>query len=258
MRYLCFIFLISVIFISISSASPLTVHYLDVGQGDSALIEHNNHNMLIDAGPLDAGPTILSYLQSRGITNLDVMVSSHPHSDHIGGMVDVLNEIPVQLFVDNGATHTTPVYRDLEKVLVKKQIPYANAGWGDVIPFTDDVHIEVTHPDYLSDDMNEDSLALLLTYGDVTLFFPGDCEQCDATADVVKLAHHGSKGSASRGLLHNDYPQDVIISLGRNNDYHYPAPSTMNALTKAGISVHRTDLEGTIVLKTDGKRYWFV
>lgn len=109
MRYLCFIFLISVIFISISSASPLTVHYLDVGQGDSALIEHNNHTMLIDAGTLDAGPTILSYLQSRGITYLDVMVSSHPHSDHIGGMVDVLNEIPVQLFVDNGATHTTPV-----------------------------------------------------------------------------------------------------------------------------------------------------
>lgn len=257
MRILGFIFLLSFLFISISSASPLTAHFFDVGQGDSVLIEHDGHTMLIDAGPLDSGPMILSYLRDLGVSNLDVVVSSHPHSDHIGGMVDVLNAIPVKLFVDNGATHTAPIYKDLMKVLVQKQTPYASAKTGDMIPFAEDVNIEVTNPGIISDDLNEDSLAFLLTYGDVRIFFPGDCEQCDASCDVVKLAHHGSKGSASRGILNGDTPTDVVISLARDNEYHYPAPSTMNALTKSGITVHRTDMDGTIVLKTDGKKYWF-
>lgn len=251
------LFLLLFFIVSVSSASPLTVHFLDVGQGDSAVIEHDGHSMLIDAGDLDAGPTVLSYLRRLGISSLDVMVSSHPHTDHIGGMVDVLNGIPVKLFVDNGATHTAPAYRDLMKVLVKKQTPYASAKKGDSIPFTKDVKIQVTHPVFLSDDLNEDSLALLLTYGDARIFFPGDCEACDASCDVVKLAHHGSKGSATRGILKKDTPRDAVISLSRDNDYHYPAPSTMNALTKAGVKIHRTDQEGTIVLKTDGERYWF-
>ncbi|MGV8108289.1 ComEC/Rec2 family competence protein [Methanospirillum sp.] len=250
-------FLIVLFLVSISSASPLSVHFFDVGQGDSALIEHDGHIMLINAGDLDAGPTVLPYFRSLGITSLDVMVSSHPHTDHIGGMVDVLNAMPVDLFVDNGATHTAPAYKDLMKILVKKQTPYATAKKGDAIPFTDDVKVQVTNPGILSDDLNEDSLALLLTYGDVRIFFPGDCVACDASADVVKLAHHGSKGSATRGILNKDKPTDIVISLAEDNEYHYPAPSTMNALTKAGVTVHRTDLDGTIVLKTDGKRYWF-
>jgi len=243
--------------VSFSSASLLTVHFLDVGQGDSAFIECDGHTMLIDAGPLDSGLTIVSYLQNLGIKNLDVIVSSHPHSDHIGGMVDVLNAFPVHLFVDNGAKHTTPVYRDLMKVIEKKQIPYTTAKKGNVIPFADTVSVTVTNPTFLFGDMNEDSLALLLKYGKIRLFFPGDCEACDALADVVKLAHHGSKGSATRGILNKDKPDDVVISLGRDNDYHYPAPSTVNALKKAGVKIHRIDEESTIILKTDGKRYWF-
>lgn len=242
----------------ISPVSSLTIHFLDVGQGDSALIEHNGHTMLIDAGDMDAGPGILSYLKSQGIKNLDVLVSTHPHTDHIGGMSDILNTLPVGLYVDNGATHTTPAYRNLEKALIKKQTPYATATKGDKIPFTDDIAIRVTSPDELSGDMNEDSLALLLTYGEVRIFFTGDCESCDASCDIVKLAHHGSKGSATRAILNGDTPDCAIISLGADNEYHYPAPSTMNALKKAGVEIFRTDEEGTIVVRTDGKKYWFL
>jgi len=252
------IFVIFSLILIISPVSSLSVHFLDVGQGDATLIRHNGHTLLIDAGDMDAGPDILSYLQYQGVTRLDVLVSTHPHTDHIGGMSDILQALPVSLYVDNGATHTTPAYRNLEKALIKKQIPYATAKKGDTIPFTDDMTILVTSPDELTGDLNEDSLALLLTYGEVRIFFTGDCESCDASCDIVKLAHHGSKGSATRAILNGDIPDCAIISLGIDNEYHYPAPSTINALKKAGVEVFRTDEEGTIVLRTDGEKYWFV
>jgi len=258
MNYFSLFTYILLFIVSISSASPLTVHFIDVGQGDSALIEHDGHAMLIDAGPLDAGPTVLSYLRSQGINKLDVLVSSHPHSDHIGGMIDIINAMPVDVYVDNGATHTSPAYRNLMKLLLKTQLPYATVEKGQSIPFTDDVSIKVTNPDGLSGDLNEDSLALLLTYGKVKIFFTGDCESCDASCDVVKLAHHGSGGSATRGILKADDPEYAVISLAKNNDYNYPSPSTMNALANSGIQVYRTDQDGTVILKTDGKKYWFL
>lgn len=248
--------LISLILL-ISPVSSLSVHFLDVGQGDSVLIEHRGHAMLIDAGDPDAGQCILSYLRTQGIFSLDVLIATHPHTDHIGGMRDILNAIPVYLFVDNGAVHTTPTYRTLIKTLIQKQIPYAVAKKGDLIPFTDDITLQVTSPAALSGDLNEDSLALVLSYGYVRVFFTGDCERCDASCDVVKLAHHGSKGSATRGILQGDMPGMAIISLGRDNEYHYPAPSTIHALERAGVGILRTDENGTIVLRTDGRRYWF-
>ena len=104
----------------------------------------------------------------------------------------------------------------------------------------------------LGKDTNENSIAPPLTYGSEKFFFPGDCETCDADADVVKLAHHGSKGSATRALLSGTKPNDVIISLAKDNEYHFPASSTITALEKAGITIHRTDLEGTIILHSDG------
>ncbi|HOL41339.1 MAG TPA: MBL fold metallo-hydrolase [Methanospirillum sp.] len=244
------------LFLLISPVSSLSIHFLDVGQGDAALIEHRGHAMLIDAGDPDAGSRILSYLQKQGIFSLDVLIATHPHSDHIGGMTDILNAIAVSLFIDNGAIHTSPTYRTLMKTLIEKQIPYGVAREGDLIPFTDDITIRVISPAELSGDLNEDSLAFVLTYGEVRVFFTGDCEHCDASCDVVKLAHHGSKGSASRGILKGDVPDLAIISLGRDNEYYYPAPSTIHALESAGVGIVRTDERGTIVLRTDGRRYW--
>ena len=244
--------LIILLLIPLTSASLLTVHFIDVGQGDSALIEYDGHTMLIDSGP-----TILSYLKSQGIDKLDFLVSSHPHADHIGGMVDIIKSMPVDVFVDNGATHTAPAYRDLMKLILRKQTPYATVEKGQSIPYADDVSVKVTNPEGLSGDINEDSMALLLTYGDVKIFFPGDCESCDASCDVVKLAHHGSGGSATRGILKGDDPDYAVISLAEDNEYNYPSPNTLNALKNSGIHVYRTDLDGTVVLRTDGKTYWF-
>lgn len=250
------LFLILLLLPSLASAD-LTIHFIDVSQGDSALIQSGGKSLLIDAGSYDIGDTVLSVLRKAGVKKLDVVVASHPHSDHIGGMLDVIKAYPPGLYVDNGEVYDNPSYEPLIQYLVTKQIPYAVGKTGKTIPFADGVSVSITHPSENGNDLNENSLALLITYGSDRFFFPGDCETCDADADVVKLAHHGSKGSATRALLSGTKPKAVIISLAKDNEYHFPASSTMKALEKAGVVIHRTDQEGTIILHSDGSKYWF-
>jgi competence protein ComEC len=238
-------------------SADLTIHYIDVGQGDSALIQYAGKSLLIDAGSYDIGNAVLSVLRKAGVNKLNVVVASHPHSDHIGGMLDVIRAYPPDLYIDNGEVYDNPSYEPLMQFLVTKQIPYAVGKTGKIIPFADGVSVSITHPSENGSDINENSLALLITYGSVRFFFPGDCETCDADADVVKLAHHGSKGSATRALLSGTKPKAVIISLAKDNEYHFPAYSTITALEKAGVVIHRTDLEGTIILHSDGTTYRF-
>lgn len=238
-------------------SADLTIHYIDVGQGDSTLIQSGGKSLLIDAGSYDIGDAVLSVLRKAGVKKLDVIVASHPHSDHIGGMLDVLKAYPPSLYVDNGEIYDNPSYKPLMQYLVTKQIPYAVGKTGKTIPFANDVSVTITHPSEIGNDLNENSLALLLTYGSEKFFFPGDCETCDANADIVKLAHHGSKGSATRALLSGTKPEAVVISLAKDNEYHFPASSTIKALEKAGVAIYRTDQEGTIILHSDGSKYWF-
>lgn len=172
-------------------------------------------------------------------------------------MLEVIKAFPPSLYVDNGEVFNNPQYEPLMEYLVKEKIPYAIGKTGKAIPFSKGVTVSITNPSQLGKDTNENSLALLVTYGSDRFFFPGDCETCDADADVVKLAHHGSTGSATRALLSGTKPEAVIISLAKDNDYHFPAPSTITALKKADVKIHRTDLEGTIILHSDGKKYWF-
>ena len=252
-----YLFVILLIIFSSLTAADLTIHYIDVGQGDSILVQVDGKNLLIDAGSYDVGDIVPAYLRKVGIKKLDVIVASHPHSDHIGGMLNVIKVFPPGLYVDNGESITNPQYKPLMQYLIKKKIPYFDGRTGDTIPFAEGVILSITHPTDLDADINENSLALLLSYGSQKYFFPGDCETCDADAQVVKLAHHGSKGSVTDALLSDSRPESVIISLGRDNEYHYPAPSSLRELKKAGITIHRTDLEGTIILHADGSEYWF-
>jgi len=170
-------------------------------------------------------------------------------------MLNVLKAFPLSFYIDNGEVYDNPSYEPLMAYLIKKQIPHTIDKTGKTIPFTDDTTITITNPSKLGKDVNENSLALLLTYGSEKFFFPGDCETCDADADVVKLAHHGSKGAATRELLSGTKPESVIISVG--NEKNLPSSSTIKALDKAGIAIHRTDQEGTIILHSDGSKYWF-
>lgn len=240
-----------------ASTSDLTIHYIDVGHGDAILIQCEGKNLLLDSGDYNIGDTVLAYLKKTGIKKIDVAIASHPHSDHIAGMLSVIKAFPPTLYVDNGQVYDNPSYEPLMQYLVKKQIPYAVGKAGKTIPFSDKTTITITSPSELGKDVNENSLAFVLTYGSQKFFFPGDCETCDADADVVKLAHHGSKGAATRALLSGTDPETVIISVGKDNGRNLPASSTIKDLDKAGVSIHRTDQEGTIILHSDGSKYWF-
>lgn len=249
--------ILSLLLLPSLATADLTIHYIDVGHGDAILIQADGKNLLLDSGDYNIGDTVLSYLKKTGITRLDVAIASHPHSDHIAGMLGVIKAFPPALYVDNGEVYDNPSYEPLMQYLVTKQIPYAVGKTGNTIPFTDSTSITITSPSQLRSDVNENSLAFVLTYGSQKFFFPGDCETCDADADVVKLAHHGSKGAATRALLSGTKPETVIISVGKDNGRNLPASSTIKALEKAGIAIHRTDQEGTIILHSDGSQYWF-
>lgn len=235
----------------------LIIHYIDVGHGDATLIQYKGKSFLIDAGSDEIGDTVPAYLRKSGVKTLEFVVASHPDSDHIGGMRDLLREFPPGRYYDNGEENDKPSYEKLMVYLERNQIPRTVGRAGMTISFDDDISITITSPSTLGDDMDENSICLLITFGSIRFFFPGDCETCDADADVVKLAHHGSKGAAKRALLSGTHPKTVIISVEKDKDDDLPAPSTMKALEKAGIEVHQTGKEGTIVLISDGFRYWF-
>ena len=238
--------------------SQLAIHFIDVGHGDATLIQLKEKNLLIDAGSSDYGEYVVKYLQNAGVTKLLLVIASHPDADHIGGMMDVLKAFPPDLYIDNGEENDKSSYEKLMKYLKKKEIPYTVGRTGMDVSFSEAISASIIHPSSLTGDMDENSICLLLTFGSLRFFFPGDSEICDADAEVVKLAHHGAKGAATRALLSETRPKTVIISVEKDKKEKIPAPSTLQALHDAGIEIRQTSDEGTIVLHSDGEKYWFV
>lgn len=239
------------------SAGQLTVSYLDVGQGDSELLQSGGHSMLIDAGPADAGAAVVNYLKTHGVTNLDVVVATHPHEDHIGGMVDVLNAFPVNLYVDNGETTNTKTYENVMSTLQKKQIPYAEVKTGKTIPFAEGITVDVLNPTSDKNDLNEDSVVLKVTDGAEKFLFMGDSSTYtgDPSAQILKVTHHGSNSGSSPNFLSLVNPKVAIIEVGADNTYGHPTSKTLKNLDIAGATVYRTDKNGNIVVTSTGSSY---
>lgn len=248
-----------------SGHGDLTVHFIDVGQGDSLLIQTPaGKTMLIDAGPDDAGAAVVSYLKKQGIRSLDVVVATHPHSDHIGGMSAVLNNIPVKQFIDSGFPSTTPDYEDMLNIIDKKNIPFRTVSAGDIISLDPSLTITVLNPQktFFADDVNQNSIVLRVTYGKTAFLLVGDAgfvaENAmmmsgeELGADVLKGGHHGSSSSTSAQFLNAVVPQIGVIEVGAGNSYGHPTATTLKRLKTAGVDVYRTDLDGTISIVSDG------
>jgi len=239
------------------AAGEMTVSYLDVGQGDAELLQSGGHSMLIDAGPTDAGPTVVNYLKSHGVDKLDVVVATHPHEDHIGGMVDVLNAFPVGLYVDNGETTNTKTYENVMSTLKQKQVPYAEVKTGKVIPFVEGITVDVLNPTSDKNDLNEDSVVLKVTDGSEKFLFMGDSSTYngDPSAQILKVTHHGSNSGSSQAFLDQVNPKVAIIEVGAGNTYGHPTTNTLKNLDIAGAQVYRTDKNGNIVVTSIGSSY---
>lgn len=256
-----------------NTTGNLTVRYLDVGQGDSELLQFNGKNMLIDGGEVDQGSRVVSYLRSYGVSSLDLVVATHPHSDHIGGLAAVLRVFPVKNFLDSGQTYSSQTYENLLKLVDQKNINYTVAVRGQKVNFDPGLQIMILNPPQgmVDDNVNDNSVVLKITYGEISFLFMGDAEVSaeksmlssglDLHADVLKAGHHGSSTSSSPEFIKAVDPDIKIIEVGANNDYHHPAPKTLNTLMQIGAhieksAVYRTDLSGTIDITTDGRSYY--
>ena len=254
---------------SAASGPPFQVDILDVGQGDAILLRSaGGKTALIDASTGNKGEDPLPALRELGVQRLDLVVATHPHSDHIGGMDEVLEAFPVKLYTDNGLPHTTDTYARVMRLVESKKIAYKAAKVGQTYTMDPGVKLTVLNPagDPLSgtrSDLNANSVVIRATYGQTCFLFTGDSEEPTEQrllenrvqpCDVLKLAHHGSGYSNTAAWLAAVQPQVALISAGEGNSYGHPDPEALDRVSQAGAKVFRTDQNGTIHLESDGRK----
>lgn len=240
----------------------LSVHVLDVGQGDSIFISCEGQNMLIDAGVPEMGARVTAYLSKYGVKKLDDVVCTHPHDDHIGGMPAVLQQEQVGRILMTRAQNNTAGFEKLLNTIAAKGLKITEAVPGARYTLGGASFV-IFAPNGSYTDLNNTSVVLKLTYHERSFLFTGDAETqsetdmlkkgWDLKADVLKVGHHGSSTSTGAKFLKAVSPQYAAISVGAGNDYGHPTPSTLARLQKAGVTVLRTDQSGTIVFTSDGK-----
>lgn len=243
-------------------ADGLLVHFIDVGQGDSILIQSGGRSMLVDAGENDQGETVVSYLKSQGVSSLDYVIGTHPHSDHIGGLDTVIESFNVRDVILPPAEHTTKTFEDVVDAVADKGLSVTEPKPGDRYEIGDaSFTILAPNGDY-GDDLNNWSVGLRLEYGQNHFVMCGDAEEgaeadicangLELSADVLKAGHHGSRTSTSEAFLDKVNPKTVVIQCGEGNSYGHPHQETLDKLSARGIQVFRTDLDGTVVAHCDG------
>ncbi|MCQ2559251.1 MAG: MBL fold metallo-hydrolase [Clostridia bacterium] len=243
-------------------SKDLSVHFIDVGQGDSILVQlPDGKNMLIDAGPNKSAEALVSYLQNLKINKLDYLIATHPHEDHIGGMDEIVNTFEIGEVYMPAASSTTKTFERLQDALEAKNL-FATAAFAGVSVVDEgDLTVTMFSPNsQVYDNLNNYSPVIKLVYGDTSFLFTGDAEAeseaeilkagYDLQADVLKVGHHGSHSSTSPEFLAAVNPIYAVICCGENNDYGHPHQVTLDKL--AGITIYRTDLDGNILFVSDG------
>lgn len=251
-----------------TKGTELSVHFLDVGQADSALVQvPGGKALLIDGGNADDGPQVVQYLKKAGVRKLAAVVATHPHEDHIGGLLAVLAAFPLDEFYLPNAVASTRTYERLLSSLKAKKIPVREVKAGVKLALgVRDVSAEFLGPvraDY--PEVNDASAVLRLGFERTAFLFMGDAgEEAERDllrggrlrSDVLKVAHHGAGTASGSAFLEAVKPCLAVVSVGQNNDYGHPSPKTLQRLTAAGAQIWRTDQNGTIVVVSDGARVW--
>jgi competence protein ComEC len=250
-----------------ANSGDLRVYFLDVGQGDSSLILFRDTVILIDAGDVDMGERVVSDLKKLGADHIDLLVATHPHSDHIGGMPDVLAAFPVGEVLDTALPHTSPVYEHFLATVREQDIRYTVAEPGLSMEPDPSLALLVLSPpaERPGDDLNANSIILKVSYGAISFLFTGDAgdeaEQgllrngLSPQAEVLKVAHHGSTDATSSSFLSRVRPEVAVLSLGTDNPYGHPHTGTLDALQAAVPAIYRTDRDGMVLIRSDGISY---
>lgn len=243
--------------------SELTVHYMDVGQGDAILIACDGEYMLIDAGDNSKGTAVQNYLTKQGVKTLKYVVGTHPDADHVGGMDVVLYKFDCRTVMMPEVEKDTATYRDVLDTMKTKG--YRNTAPRVGASYTlGDAEFVIVGPAKKYEDTNNNSIVIRLTHGDNSFLFAGDMEEeaeadildgkVSVEADVLKVGHHGSRSSSSEPFLDAVAPSYAVISCGEDNSYGHPHAQTMNTFRRMGIKVFRTDEQGTVTASSDGSQ----
>ena len=247
-----------------------SVHFIDVGQGDCSLILSDGAAILIDAGENDKGGIVLDYLKKLGITKLDLVIGTHPHSDHIGGLDTVIEGVSVEKVllprIPDEIVPTTKTYTDLLTAVADNGLKVTAAKPGDSYTFGAG-ELTILGPNRAYDDLNNMSVVCRFDYGTNSFLFTGDMETTaesdvleqwgdELPADVLKVGHHGSTTSTGKAFYRAVSPEYCVILVGDGNDYGHPHAKTLKTLSSNEAEIYRTDFQGSIVFSVieDGLR----
>lgn len=244
----------------------LEIHFIDVGQADCILIElPNGENVLIDAGNTADSRTIINYLNSENIDDIEYMILTHPHEDHIGSAADILNTFKVNKVYLPDATTTTQTFEDTLLAIKNNNVTAVQAKGGMVIiNIPDEIKLEIIAPNSSTyGELNEYSIVTKLTYKETAYLFTGDAESVSESemiksnykldCDLLKVGHHGGSTSTTQSFLDAVTPRYAVISVGKDNSYGHPHEETLNRLANIGCMVYRTDEQGTIIVSSNGQ-----
>jgi competence protein ComEC len=247
---------------------PLRVDFIDVGQGDAALITSpTGKTVLVDGGPHESAAALTAFLRGRGIGPVDLIVLTHRHADHLGGIATVVRSFGARLYLDAPFPHPSSGYEVLLDALAAAKVPVRNAERGRTIDLGGGATIVLLGPPEppisgSHSEVNANSVVLRLDYRKVRVLFAADAEAkterwllgsgADLRATVLKVAHHGSRTSSLPAFLAAVRPRIAVISVGAGNDYGHPSGETLAALARLPAKVYRTDLDGSVTITTDG------
>ncbi len=248
------------------AGSGLTVTYLDVGQGDCTLLQCDGQTMLIDAGIGEQANHITTYLKQQGVKSIDYLVCTHAHADHCGGMKAVIAAFPVHTLYSSVTSSSNGAFQRVMRAAETANLTITVPGVGDTFALGS-ATVTVLGPQKHYSDVNDQSLILRVDYGSNAFLFTGDAEYQSETdvldagenvrCDVIKAGHHGSRTSTGYRLLYEAQPKYAVISCGADNEYGHPHDDTLSRLRDADVTVYRTDLNGTVVCRSDGTNLTF-
>jgi competence protein ComEC len=249
-----------------SSVSPndLIVHFINVDQGDSILVQLNNINILIDSGSNEYNSKLKAYLKKENIKNLNYIIATHPHEDHIGSMPYIIKNLSFDNFYAPKVSSNTPIFKDLTISLKHKNKKINIISAGSILNIGDDISCEFLSPqkNKIYDNLNNYSAVIKLKYKNNSFLFMGDAEteienalisnNINLKCDVLKIGHHGSSSSSSKTFLDKAQPKYSIISCGKYNKYGHPNKETLSKLKDINTNLLRTDIDNNIILISDG------